>query len=287
MADSEILKESFITTASDGYEIACHSWRPLQNDSTSRVIVLHGIQSHAGWYEQLGHILASQGIDVLMPDRRGSGANLKDRGHASKSGRLITDLTEINQSWNERSGHTRPPVLTGISWGGKLAAMAAAKSPDQYSGLALVAPGLFAKVRPPLKTQLKIAISALLSPKKAFEIPLSDPALFTANLERQQFIMTDPATLHTATARFFIASRAMDLRLNRIRKKLGLPIYLQMAELDRIVNNEKIERFINQTSSQNKTSVKYAEAHHTLEFEQGPVAERYALDLASWIKGLS
>jgi hypothetical protein len=222
-----------------------------------------------------------------MPDRRGSGANLKDRGHASKSGRLMADLTDIQNTWNHRTGNDRPPVLAGISWGGKLAAMAVAQSPDQYSGLALVAPGLFAKVRPPLKTQIAIAISALLRPKKAFDIPLSDPALFTANPERQNFIGSDPATLHQATARFFIMSRAMDLRLNRIKKRLALPIFLQLAGLDRIVNNEKIERFISKAPALSKTIANYPNAHHTLEFEQGPVAERYALDLASWIKGLS
>ncbi len=287
MADPNILRESFIATVSDGYEIACHNWRPSQNDSTSRVIVLHGIQSHAGWYEQLGRILASQGIDVLMPDRRGSGSNLKDRGHASKSGRLMADLTEIQHTWNHRTGNDRPPVLAGISWGGKLAAMAVAHSPDHYSGLALVAPGLFAKVRPPLKTQIGIAISALLRPKQPFDIPLSDPALFTANPERQIFIASDPATLHQATARFFIVSRAMDLRLNRVRKRLTLPIFLQMAGLDRIVNNEKIQRFVAKAPASSKSIANYPNAHHTLEFEQGPVTERYALDLAGWIKGLS
>jgi alpha-beta hydrolase superfamily lysophospholipase len=79
----------------------------------------------------------------------------------------------------------------------------------------------------------------------------------------------------------------MDLRLNRVRKRLTLPIFLQMAGLDRIVNNEKIQRFVAKAPASSKTIANYPNAHHTLEFEQGPVTERYALDLAGWIKGLS
>jgi len=79
----------------------------------------------------------------------------------------------------------------------------------------------------------------------------------------------------------------MDLRLNRIKKRLALPIFLQLAGLDRIVNNEKIQRFISKAPALSKTIANYPNANHTLEFEHGPVAERYALDLASWIKGLS
>ncbi len=46
------------------------------------VVMLHGIQSHSGWYEGSGEHLAQAGVSVLAPDRRGSGMNGEARGDA-------------------------------------------------------------------------------------------------------------------------------------------------------------------------------------------------------------
>lgn len=283
---TEPQRDQFTVTASDGYPITCHRWRPAGLQARQRVIVLHGIQSHAGWYVHLAEVLAGQGLEVLMPDRRGSGSNLQARGHAASSRRLVLDINEILNHWNQVSSSQSPPALAGISWGGKLAALAVAQSPNSFSGLALIAPGLFARVRPPLGTQLAIAVSALVRPKKLFDIPLSDPSLFTADPARQEFIATDPTTLHQATARFFIVSRSIDFRLRSIRRKLIKPILLQLAGLDRIVNNDKIRHYVEQSPAPAKTVIHYPQAHHTLEFEPGLVAEQYAQDIAHWALAL-
>ena len=60
-----------------------------------RVVVLHGVQSHGGWYHSLGRTLADAGYEAHFPDRRGSGANEVDRGHAPSAGRLLADIAEL------------------------------------------------------------------------------------------------------------------------------------------------------------------------------------------------
>ncbi len=276
-------RQQWSIQVSDGYSISCHHWQPSTTPALCRIMILHGIQSHAGWYAHLAENLVQHGIEVLMPDRRGSGANPIDRGHAASTHRLIDDLSEINVAWNLRSDNPQLPFLGGISWGGKLAAIAVSKLPETFAGLALIAPGLFASVRPPVITQFKIAVSALLCPKKRFDIPLADASLFTSQPHWQTFIETDPVTLHQATARFFIVSRILDLRLRRIKKSLSLPILLQTAGADRIVNNKKIITYISSLPSLEKSLIDYPGAHHTLEFEPEPVVTQYAIDLKNWL----
>lgn len=279
------IEETRTITASGGYPLLCRFWRPTNSAIRARILILHGIQSHAGWYESLGRTLAEHGIETAMPDRRGSGANASDRGHARSPGQLLEDIDAVYRSWSESSGDSAfAPFLGGISWGGKLAVAAAATRPGQWAGLALIAPGLFAKVRPPFSMQIRIALAALIRPRKQFPIPLADPALFTSDPHWQNFIATDEPTLHDASARFFVTSRIFDLRLRRYARRISCPVLLQLAGADRIVNNDRTRDYVNRLKVAKPTILEYPGAQHTLEFEAGEVSRRYAEDLAAWIK---
>ena len=56
----------------DGYRAYARLWKA--NPSRAAVLFLHGIQSHAGWYDLSASRLAQAGFTVLQPDRRGSGS---------------------------------------------------------------------------------------------------------------------------------------------------------------------------------------------------------------------
>lgn len=274
--------------APDGYSLHCRFWKPASGPVRNRILILHGIQSHAGWYETLGRSLAADGIETAMPDRRGSGMNRIDRGHATSPGQLLDDIDTVYRAWRESSGAADfEAILGGISWGGKLAVASVATRPGQWAGLALIAPGLFARVRPPFAMQLRIGAAALVRPRKRFPIPLADPALFTADPTWQKFIATDEPTLHEATARFFVTSRILDLRLRRYAARIGCPVMLQLANSDRIIDNAKTRAYVNRLSGGEHRIIEYADAHHTLEFEGGGVSKRYADDLADWIENLA
>src|SRR3954465_14855663 len=109
--------------ASDGYSIHVAVW-PTAGAPRGRVVVLHGVQSHGGWYHRLGRTLAEAGYETHFPDRRGSGATLAYRAHAPSAPRLIADLAEWLKSLRDPDPVT-PLVLAGISWGGKLALITA------------------------------------------------------------------------------------------------------------------------------------------------------------------
>src|SRR3954462_637309 len=105
--------------ASDGYSIHVAVW-PTAAAPRGRVVILHGVQSHGGWYDGLGRTLAGAGYETHFPDRRGSGANRAHPGHAPSSRRLVVDVTERLDELRRRDP-ALPIALGGISWGGKLA----------------------------------------------------------------------------------------------------------------------------------------------------------------------
>jgi len=265
--------------ASDGYPIHVATW-PTAGPALGRMVVLHGVQSHGGWYHGLGRTLAAAGYEAHFPDRRGSGANRVDRGHTPSMARLLDDVGE----YLARLRALDPPgpiALAGISWGGKLAVITAGRRPDLVDALALICPGLHPRVGVPLSERLRIALAYFLQPRKTFPIPLSDPALFTDNPEGQAFIAADPLGLRAATARLLAASVFLDRVVVRMPPLVRQPALLMLAGRDRIIDNDRTRAYFNRLASADRRVIEYPEGHHTLELDPEP--DRYARDLAAWL----
>jgi acylglycerol lipase len=270
-----------VQDASDGYRIHVLTW-PAQGELKGRVVVLHGVQSHGGWYHNLGRTLAAAGYEAHFPDRRGSGANRQERGHTPSARRLLDDLAEWLGTLRQREPRV-PIALAGISWGGKLAVLAAGDYPDRVDALALICPGLHPRVGVSTRERLAIAWAWLTGRRRSrtFEIPLSDPALFTADPKGQAFIAADPLGLRVATAGLLAASTFIDRWVARIPGRVRQPALLMLAGQDRIVDNAKTRAYFQRLASPDRRVIEYPEGHHTLEFEPDPSA--YARDLIAWL----
>ena len=270
-------------TASDGYPIHVLVWPP-EGSPRGRVVVVHGVQSHCGWYHNLGRTLASAGYEAHFPDRRGSGSNQRDRGHAPSARRLIDDLAERLRDLRMAAPDV-PLTLAGISWGGKLALITAADHPDLVDGLMLICPGLTPRVGVSAGERLRIAWAFLTNRRKLFPIPLSDPALFTAYPEGQRFIAADPLGLREATAGLLATSAFIDRRVKRVPPRVKQPVLLMLAGHDRIVDNARTLAYFKTLASGDRQIIEYPEGHHTLEFEPDP--GQYARDLIGWLEAKS
>ena len=267
-------------TASDGY---CWRYRhyPAVGTPRAEVVMIHGIQSHAGWYEFSCRRLSEAGFNVSFLDRRGSGMNDQDRGDAPGFRRLLDDIAEFLKDVKVRNP-ARRIFLVAISWGGNLAVALQRRHPGLVDAIALLCPGFFPKVKPPFRERLRIASSRLFNPRKLFPIPLNDPELFTATPRWQQFILDDPLSLRQATARLLVESFRLDGYLRFCPAYLHVPVLLLLAGRDRIIDNDRTRRFVNRFASADKEVIEYSEAHHTLEFEPQP--ERFVDDLRRWLE---
>lgn len=238
------------------------------------VLYLHGIQSHSGWFLRSCDHLRRQGAIVLAPDRRGSGLNGYERGHCNSHGQLIADVDCCVDWLRQRTGIQQIDIVA-VSWSGKLTLAYAAEFPDKVRSIALVTPGLCAKVDISLREKITIGLQGVVNPHRLHEIPLNDPELFTANPDMLRFIENDPIKLTHATAAFFIASTHLDSTVRKIVSKLKLPVYLFLAENDRIIDNratiELLKPVLTGLPSPAETVRVYPNAHHTLDFEPDPL----------------
>lgn len=271
--------------ASDGFTLKL---RRYLAPATLRgeIVALHGVQSHAGWYEGSSTYLSQQGYNVSFLDRRGSGANMDARGDCPSFRRLVDDVAEYLASVprvvsRDKSVVPVPVFLMSVSWGGKIAVALERRHPGLIDGLILLAPGFFPKVHPPLSQRIRIFLARLVRPKALFPIPLNDPELFTATPRWLDFLRGDPLSLHQATARFMIESVRLDAYLRFAPKYVHAPTLLILAELDRIIHNARTREFVERFVTTDKTVIEIAGGHHTLEFEPDPMI--YLAEVVRWL----
>jgi len=271
--------------AGDGYRWRFRHYVPAASPR-GRVVLIHGIQSHGGWYEHSCNRLRDAGFDVFFLDRRGSGLNSEYRGDAPGFRRLLDDVGEFLRGFQDEriAAPGQSPIklfLVGISWGSKLATAVQRRHPGLIDGLVLLCPGFCPKVGPSLGERLSILAARLVAPRRLFPIPLNDPELFTATPRWQEFLRADTLSLREATARFFVESVRLDGYLRRVPRHVTVPVLLLLAEKDRIIDNARTRRFVGRFATRDKQVIEYEGAHHTLEFEAEP--DHFLCDLISWL----
>jgi len=252
----------------DGYVTPAHVYTCQGAGRGDPVVYLHGIQSHPGWFSGSAAYLAARGHAVLMPTRRGSGANTVARGDAASAGQLLDDVAACCRLAMARFDAPRA-ALVGVSWGGKLAAAFCLRRWDgvQVASLTMVAPGIVAKVDVPLSKKLAIGLALLGKPGAMFDVPLADPALFTDNPVMREYLANDPHRLHRATARFLLASRRLDAMLKGRSASLSAETTLLLADRDQIVDNDRTRRIVTRLTA-GRAHVEQHAAAHTMEFEE-------------------
>lgn len=265
--------------ASDGYEFYYRHYSGAK--SRGRVIFVHGIRSHGGWYRRSCETIAAAGYEVDFLDRRGAGLNTAHRGDCPSFRRLLDDVGEFVR-YRRRSRPWLPIVIAGISWGGKLAASLPYRAPGLVDAVALLCPGLCPRVRPALLERLRILRARALNPSRFFPIPLNEPELFTAARDWQRFIDQDRHGLRQATARFLFSSVSLDIYLKRALKHIAVPTLLMLAGDDRIIDNAATRRLFVTCAAPQRDIIDYTGAHHTLEFEEP--SHPFVGDLVEWLK---
>jgi alpha-beta hydrolase superfamily lysophospholipase len=266
-------------TLSDGYAAYARYW-PAPAGSPA-VLHLHGIQSHAGWYTETARAINAAGFAVLQPDRRGSGRNERDRGHATSAQQLIDDGLLYAQELTGQVGADRVHLI-GVSWGGKLAAAMHVSDPMAFDTLTLVAPGLFPIIDVSAAEKFRIGWSMVADPHKAYPIPLNDAELFTDNPERIRFLEEDGLTLHDATAGFYLASRRMDKIWRRLPESPPVPVHLVLAGDERIIDNDRTRAFVRELPWPTRRVTFFEKSRHTIEF--GADREAFFADLIEFLR---
>lgn len=265
---------------SDGRELGFIAYRRSGLPAEVALVYLHGIESHAGWFDMAARKLKDRGYDVFCLDRRGSGINRENRGfvsgHADSYQRLIEDVYHFVQPLKE---HYNNIYVVGLSWGGKLGLGYALTYPQELNGLVLITPGLRALVDADLLTKARAAIGSGLRPETQLPLPI-EAEMFTTTPRYLKYIKEDPLRLKTASARFLVQSHRLERFIDRHMPQNELPILLFLAGQDRIIDNKGVLKLLRR-GQQELEVVEYEDQTHSIQFD---APERMINDMDRWIE---
>jgi acylglycerol lipase len=227
------------------------------------LLYLHGIESHGGWFLPAALRLRELGCTTWLLDRRGSGLN-RDRepGHAPSAAVLLEDVRRARVAFGDVPLH-----LVGLSWGGKLATAAALDRPERVASLVLITPGLRARVDLSWPRKLAVAASLLVGGTTRFAVPLR-PEMFTHDPVLLDFLRGDPLRTTAVSARFLLASRLLDRFVARNVAALRAPVLLQLADDDRIVDNDAVLDLLAPLAPGQLQVSRFAGAMHSIQLER-------------------
>lgn len=266
--------------ASDAEELP---YRYFPADPAARrgsLVYLHGIQSHGAWYVDTAAELARRGYSFYLPDRRGSGISKGPRGYFGHYRQLVDDVASFVEL-AKRDEDGAPVFVVGGCWGARPGVAYALAAQEELAGLALICPALKAQVDLSPKDKLQVGIGRVVDEHRTIPVPL-EPELFTRNPKYLDFIRNDPLSLHEVTARFFFETAIWDRWLLR-QTRLELPLLLQQAGDDRIIDRGTVREWFDRQATTDKEYVLYPEFGHILDFEDD--RQTYWDDLAAWLDG--
>ncbi len=252
------------------YRIAYTRWEPERVQGPT-VVYNHGLQSHRGWFAQTASELSERGHPVYAFDRIGSGGS--DPGLAQRRGEVVSARGHI-RDWRlfldtvermlERARLDHPGndvVLWGNSFGGKVVTAFAWDRAERLEALGvsrvvLTVPGNFQR-----KTTMPLPFSLgrllLSSPLARFSVPMVErdhdngARWFVRPGPWFDAIVADELSLREVTRTFYLETARMD-RFNsaqRATRRFPVPLLALMVRGDRMMDNEKMERYLRRHAS--------------------------------------
>jgi pimeloyl-ACP methyl ester carboxylesterase len=244
------------------------------------LIMLHGLQSHSGWFVQSQAFLAGLGTPVYAMDRRGSGLSDGEAGDCRDFHEMSQDIHSVVEWVRERHGVAKVHVF-GHCFGTIPGTLFAVEYPDLVASLIQASSGIHTRVDLPFGRKLELAWSKASRRQVRIPIPLR-PEMFSDLDECVQFIEADDARLRTATGSLYLQVVRSRRHIHLHRRRLTMPLFMASAGDDPICDTEANERFFWSLPTRQRLLIRYDRSRHVIEFSEQ--RDDFFRDLSWWME---
>jgi acylglycerol lipase len=259
-----------------GLNIFTRSWRPT-GAVRAAVVIVHGFNSHSGYYGWTAEQLVSKGLAVHALDLRGRGRSDGERFYVAKFSDYVADVATFVQLVKGREAGL-PVYLLGHSAGGVVSCIYALEHEDEITGLIcesfaheVPAPDFALAV---LKGLSHVAPHAHVLKLKNEDFS-RDPTVVAA-------MNADPLIAHEVQPTQTVAEMVRaDERLKKEFPAITLPLLILHGTADRATKPSGSKHFHERAGSTDKTLKLYEGHYHDLLNDLGK--ELVMADILGWI----
>ena len=264
-----------------GIDIPCRFWKCT--DPKGTIVMLHGLQSHSGWFTESALKLAASGYNCYAFDRRGSGLSDRPKGHLDDYRELVDEVQSVVVY--VKDSHPGVPVhLLSLCFGAKAVCAFIAERGGLVESAVFLSPGIFTKVNLSRWDQIRVLLGRKDSQGARIPTPLQDE-LFTDVEKYLEFIRNDNRGLRTATPGMYFQVFLLDRVVRNNWRKITVPVLFMLAGQDPIVDNRRTIEFFEKLPAAKKRLHSYAEALHSLLFSAA--REQVIDDILQWLHAFS
>lgn len=247
--------------------------------SRTPVLMVHGLQSHSGWFSQSAAFIASLGHPVYVIDRRGSGMSQDTRGDSKSFMGWVADIEAVRNFAIKQHGGSQI-FLLGHCFGAIPATAYAETNPETIKGLLLTTPGIYTHTSIPFSQTLKIIFTSTGQRDYYFAVPL-DADQFSEIPDYEPFIAADPLALRAVTGDLYWQIREARKYIINNSDRLTMPMIVGFAGEDEIADYPNNKKWLNKVPAEDKTEITYSDARHILEYSLEK--DNYFDDLRQWL----
>ena len=266
---------------SEGFDIPVRIYG--EENSKTPILVMHGLESHSGWFWQSGEQLSSFGHPVYLIDRQGSGLSKAPRGDCINYKAIVNDI-EFATDYLISKYKKQKVIVLGHCFGAIPSTIYSMTHPDKTEALVLSTPAIFTKADLSIHEKLEVFGSRITGKEVMINTPIEDHSLFTKDPDYLDFIEKDDLKLTQATARFFFEVAHARIYITSHKNTLNVPVFMATAGKDQICDNVKNVNFFEHIGSDDKTHKNYPDAVHILEYSSEK--EHFFNDLKNWLNEL-
>jgi alpha-beta hydrolase superfamily lysophospholipase len=243
------------------------------------VLMVHGLQSHSGWFVQSAKAIADSGHPVYQIDRRGSGMSREPRGHADSYKDMVDDIHTVAEVAMQKHNSDKIHLL-GHCFGAIPSTAFACRYPKLLQSLMLCTPAIYTRTDVYFGQKVRILESELTHHYKYIPINIK-PEQFTDSPLYLKYIRNDKLTLKEVTSELYYQVPAARSYIKKHSDRLTMPVFFGMAAKDTICDNAKDRTFFNALPSGRKELIVYSKAKHILEYCDD--RDLFFRDVTAWI----
>lgn len=256
--------EFHLKTPDTQEHIYLQRWKRDDWPCDATIIITHGVAEHSDCYQHTADALANQRLQIFAWDLPGHGKSYGQRGYVKAFDEFTDRLHFVIQEVKKLIVDDSPLYLFGHSLGGLITVKYAVDHhKTKLSGLLLSSPALGVKVPVPAFKDQAARLLNIFAPKITIPHELN-----FEDLSRDRTIVStyskDPLRHKKFSAPLYLGILETMADMHQRAHHLELPVFIQAAGQDKIVDTLATQEFFKKLGSSQKKLTIYPESYHEI-----------------------